>query len=304
MNPNLLDTWIDRYLHHLVVEKGLSRNTLEAYARDLQGFSAFLSPKNGSGPKEISSDQIIVYFKKVRMGGLSPRSLGRNISSLKGFFKFLLQEGVLDENPVRHLRSPKVIPKLPTTLNKEDIERLLSQPTAAAPFGARDRAMFELLYATGLRVSELVGLSVNDVNLEVGYLRTKGKGSKERIVPIGKAAIEALKNYVEGSRRTAALKSRQPTLFLGPRGRGITRQGFWKLLRKHASAAGIAKRISPHTLRHSFATHLLERGADLRSVQTMLGHADIATTQIYTHVSRDHLKRVHQKYHPREYKQG
>ncbi len=299
MKQDSLNVWIDRYLHHLTVEKGLSRNTLESYARDLQGFLAYVSPENGSGPEKISPEKIILYFKKLRAGGLSPRSLGRNVSSLKGFFRFLLQEGASDENPLRHFRTPRVIPRLPTVLGQKDIEKLLNQPQPADPGGARDRAMFELLYASGLRVSELVGLSVNDVNLEVGYVRTKGKGSKERIVPIGRAAIEALKNYVEGPRRKAALKSRRPILFLGPGGRGITRQGFWKLLRRHASAAGITQRITPHMLRHSFATHLLERGADLRSVQTMLGHADIATTQIYTHVSRDHLKRIHQKYHPR-----
>jgi integrase/recombinase XerD len=180
-----------------------------------------------------------------------------------------------------------------------EVEDLLRQPDPARPLGNRDRAMLELLYATGLRVSELVHLSVNDVNVEVGYVRTKGKGARERIVPIGQAARQTLKGYLEGPRRNWALRSSNTTLFLGRGGREITRQGFWKILRKHAQAAGIGRRITPHTLRHSFATHLLERGADLRSVQSMLGHVDIATTQVYTHVSREHLKRLHQKYHPR-----
>jgi integrase/recombinase XerD len=304
LSSNVFDKWVDRYLHHLAVEKGLSRNTLDAYAHDLHRFFAFLSPANGLDPLSTPPEQILHYFKTLRTEKLSPRSVARNVSALKGFYKFLLQEGILDQNPLRHLRTPKVIPGLPEVLNREEVEKLLQKPEPSKPLGMRDRAMFELLYASGLRVSELVGLSVNDVNLEVGYVRARGKGSKERLVPIGRAAIQALKDYVGGPRHPLAMKTNRQTLFLGRRGQGITRQGFWKLLRKYAGAAGIAKRITPHTLRHSFATHLLERGADLRSVQTMLGHADIATTQIYTHVSRDHLKRLHQKFHPREYKRG
>jgi integrase/recombinase XerD len=302
LNGKGFDDWIDRYLHHLIVEKGLSRNTIEAYARDLRGYSAFLQEHSGSDSLTVSSDKFIYYFKLLRTEKLSPRSLARNISTLKGFYKFLLQEGVLEENPLRHLRTPRVIPRLPEILTREDVEQVLAQVKAEKPLGLRDRAMLEILYATGLRVSELVHLSVHDVDLEVGYLRTKGKGSKERIVPIGGAAIRALKDYLQGSRQVSAVKAEGQTLFLGRGGRGITRQGFWKLLRRYASTAGIRKKITPHTLRHSFATHLLEGGADLRSVQSMLGHADIATTQIYTHVSRDHLKRLHQKYHPREFK--
>jgi integrase/recombinase XerD len=298
------DAWVDRYLNHLVVEKGLSRNTIEAYAGDLRGFSIFLGEKKGFQPEMVSPEKVIRYFKNLRTQGRSPRSLARNVSALKGFYRFLLQEGGVRENPLRHLRTPRIIPKLPDVLTREDIEKILQQPESGKPAGKRDQAMLELLYATGLRVSELVHLSLNDVNLEVGYLRTKGKGMKERIVPIGGAAIAALKEYLGGPRHNQTLRSSSPTLFLGRGGRGITRQGFWKILRKHASAAGIPKRITPHTLRHSFATHLLERGADLRSVQSMLGHADIATTQIYTHVSRDHLKRLHQRYHPREYRRG
>ena len=296
------DDWIDRYLHHLIVERGLSRNTIEAYARDLRGFAAFLEKQKDSNPLTASADKILFYFKLLREERLSPRSLARSISALKGLYKFLLQEGALEENPLRHLRTPRVTPRLPEVLTGEDIEQIMKQVKPEKPLGLRDRAMLELLYATGLRVSELVHLSVHDVNLEVGYLRTKGKGSKERIVPIGRAAVRALKEYLRDSGHALARKSEGQALFLGRRGRGITRQGFWKLLRRYAAVSGIRKKITPHTLRHSFATHLLEGGADLRSVQSMLGHADIATTQIYTHVSREHLKRLHQKYHPREFK--
>ncbi len=293
------DHWLDRFLHHLVVEKGLSRNTLEAYARDLHGYLAFLAERGISSLRESSVDQIMGYFKLLRQKGLSARSAARALSALRGFHKFLLQDGGISQNPLRRLRAPKVVPRLPGVMTFQEVEDLLRQPDPAQPLGNRDRAMLELLYATGLRVSELVHLSVNDVNLEVGYVRTKGKGARERIVPIGRAAGEALKGYLEGPRRSWALRFSNPTLFLGRRGRQITRQGFWKILRRHARAAGITKRITPHTLRHSFATHLLERGADLRSVQSMLGHVDIATTQVYTHVSRERLKRLHQKYHPR-----
>jgi integrase/recombinase XerD len=294
-----LDNWLDRFWDHLAVERGLSRNTLEAYARDLQGYRAFLSEQGVSRVEDSSAEQIMGYSKHLREGGLSARSVARTLSALKGFHKFLLQDGAIQQNPLRRLRVPKVFPRLPSVLTPGEVEELLRQPDPGHPLGVRDRAMLELLYAAGLRVSELVYLSVNDVNLEVGYVRAKGKGAKERIVPIGGTACRALKEYLEGPRHSWALKSSNGTLFLGRGGRKITRQGFWKILKKHARAAGIQKRITPHTLRHSCATHLLERGADLRSVQSMLGHVDISTTQVYTHVSREHLKRVHQKYHPR-----
>jgi integrase/recombinase XerD len=293
------DHWMDRFLHHLAVEKGLSRNTLEAYARDLQGYLAFLAERKTFNLLESSDEQIFGYFKFLRAKGLSARSTARTLSALRGFYKFLLQDRAISQNPLRRLRAPRVVPRLPGVLTTKEVEDLLRQPDPVQPLGNRDRAMLELLYATGLRVSELVHLSMNDVNLEVGYVRTKGKGGRERIVPIGQVARQTLKGYLEGPRRNWAMQTPNATLFLGRGGRGITRQGFWKILRKHARAAGIAKRITPHTLRHSFATHLLENGADLRSVQSMLGHVDIATTQVYTHVSREHLKRLHQKYHPR-----
>jgi integrase/recombinase XerD len=294
-----LDDWIDRFLHHLTVEKGLSRNTLEAYARDLQGYACYLRKGGIAAIQGTSVEQTMGYLRHLRGKNLSARSQARLLSTLKGFYKFLVEERVMEENPLRRLRSPKLAFRLPEVLTPLEVENILRQPDPQKPLGIRDQAMLELLYATGLRVSELVHLSLNDVNLEVGYVRTKGKGSKERIVPLGGAARRSLQGYLQGPRGLIARKSAKPTLFIGRGGRGITRQGFWKILRKHAQAAGIGKRITPHIIRHSFATHLLERGADLRSVQSMLGHVDIATTQIYTHVSREHLKQLHRKYHPR-----
>jgi integrase/recombinase XerD len=297
--PENLEPWIDRFLHHLAVEKGLSPNTLEAYGRDLQAYTAVLREKGTLEVEKISPEQSLNYLKVLRSRGLSARSQARVLSVLRGFHKFLLQEQAVEENPVRRVRSPRVVPRLPSVLTPKEMEDLLQQPDPNEPLGVRDRAMLELLYAAGLRVSELVHLSVNDVNLEVGYVRTKGKGAKERIVPLGKAACRALEEYLKGPRLLHPLRSSHPVLFVGRGGRGLTRQGFWKILRGYARGSGIQKRITPHTMRHSFATHLLERGADLRSVQSMLGHADIATTQVYTHLSREHLKRLHQKFHPR-----
>jgi integrase/recombinase XerD len=297
MNESL-HYWSDRFLEHISVEKGLSRNTLEAYAHDMKAFTSFLLDQGIQGIGNHTPEYPMNFVKHLRGRGLSPRSVARILSTLKGFYRFLMLEKAITSNPLQKIRTPKTVPRLPSVLNTAEVEELLRQPDLSAGMGIRDRAMLELLYATGLRVSELVDLSVNDVNLEVGYLRTKGKGSKERIVPIGAAAVRALKGYLDGLRRKFASAS-PSALFLGRGGHKITRQGFWKILRKYAQTAGIRKRITPHTLRHSFATHLLERGADLRSVQTMLGHADIATTQIYTQVSREHLKQLHQKFHPR-----
>ncbi len=294
-----LDRWVDNFLHRQSVEKGVSRNTLEAYARDLQAYTLFLRERGLTTPEGSSVEDTMGFFRSLRAKGLSARTQARILSTLKGFHKFLMEEGVAAENPLRRLRTPKLTPKLPAVLSPVEIEDLLRQPDARKPLGLRDRAMLELLYATGLRVSELIHLSLNDVNLDVGYVQTQGKGSKERIIPLGGAARRALQDYLHGPRSLMARTSRKAFLFLGRGGRGITRQGFWKILRRHAREAAIDKRITPHMLRHSFATHLLERGADLRSVQSMLGHADIATTQVYTHVSREHLKQLHRKHHPR-----
>ena len=299
MNDSI-DIWIDRFIDHIAIEKGLSPNTLEAYRNDLQSYATHVTKSSKS--KTFRGDQkeaVLDFFKKLQNQGLSKRTLARILSTLKGFYKFLLKENQIPENPLQRIRAPKIIPKLPIVINRQEIEDLISQPNRNDSLGIRDWAMLELLYATGLRVSELINLSINDVNLEAGYLRTKGKGGRERIVPIGGAAIRALQTYLTGPRKDLALRCRSANLFLGRSGRKITRQGFWKILRKYVEAAKITKRVTPHTFRHSFATHLLEGGADLRSVQSMLGHADISTTQIYTQISRDHLKQLHQKLHPR-----
>ena len=294
-----LDHWIDQFLRHAAVEKGLSVNTLEAYARDLRGYGLMLRGKGIVRAEEISPEEPPNYLKSLRARGISPRSQARVLSTLRGFHKFLLRERATGENPLRRVRSPRVAPRLPSVLSPGEMEELLRQPDSRRPQGVRDRAMLELLYAAGLRVSELVRLSVNDVNLEVGVVRARGKGSKERIVPLGQAACRALKEYLDGPRRLHPLRTSNPPLFVGPRGRELTRQGVWKLLKGYARKAGVRKRITPHTLRHSFATHLLEGGADLRTVQILLGHVNIATTEIYTHVSKDQLKSVHKRFHPR-----
>lgn len=294
-----LDYWLDNYLHYLSVEKGLSRNTLEAYARDLQGYAYFLRQNGEEDLEKSSADDIRKFLQDLKARRLSPRSQARIISALRGFYKFLIREQALMDTPLRQLRTPKVPPRLPEVLNFQEIEGLLRQPNPNTALGIRDRSMLELLYATGLRVSELVNLTLNDLNLDIGYVRTKGKGGKERIVPLGEKARLALWDYLNGPRRKLRLEGGGAILFIGKGGKGLTRQGFWKIIKKHARAAGIKKRITPHMLRHSFATHLLERGADLRSVQSMLGHADIATTQLYTHVSREHLKKIHRQLHPR-----
>jgi integrase/recombinase XerD len=230
---------------------------------------------------------------------LSKRSQARNVSAIKTFFRFLVSEGKMKENPARLVETPRIQQKLPDILSVDEVERLLLQPDVATPLGQRDRAMLELLYATGLRVSELVHLRLLDVNLEAGFVKTLGKGSKERMVPFGEKARQAIKTYLSDGRSALLKEGHPPYLFLNFRGKPLTRQGFWKIIKNHGIMAGIKKNIKPHGLRHSFASHLLEAGADLRSVQLMLGHADITTTQIYTHVTRERLKELHGTCHPR-----
>jgi integrase/recombinase XerD len=287
----------DQFLDHLRVERGLAGNTIQAYSRDLMRFLHFLEEK-GVGPLDVSQAHMLAYMSSLQ-GKISIRSAARNLSTLKHFFRFLSTSGRIKSSPTRLLSTPKIPLKLPGVLSREEVERLLAQPDPASRLGLRDRAMLELLYATGLRVSELVNLKVQNVNLQAGYVRTMGKGSKERMVPMGAKALDALREYI-GDSRPALLKRRTSSfLFPNPRGKPISRQGFWKLIRDYGRKAGIRKEIKPHLLRHSFASHLLECGADLRSVQIMLGHADISTTQIYTHVTRERLKEIHEKYHPR-----
>lgn len=292
-----MDELADQFINYLRVERGLADNTVQAYSRDLTRFFLFLEERKLS-PLEISRDRITEHVGMLARR-LSSKSVVRNISAIKTFFRFLVSEGMIKSSPARLLETPRLYRRLPGVLSQAEVERLLCQPDPSKPVGQRDRAMLELLYATGLRVSELVGLKTSNINLEAGYVRTLGKGSKERIVPMGEKAMEAVKEYLSDGRHKMAKGTNSPYLFLNFRGRGMTRQGFWKIIKKHGSDALIKKKITPHSIRHSFASHLLEAGADLRSVQVMLGHADISTTQIYTHVTRERLKELHERCHPR-----
>ncbi len=291
------DLLADQFIHHLRVERGLAENTIESYSRDLARFFRFLEDRDLSPPAVTRND--LTDYMAALDGELSHRSLARNLSALRMFFRFLVSEGKMTQSPARLLGSPKLPLKLPNILSRAEVETLLAQPRTRDRLGQRDKAMLELLYATGLRVSELVGLKIQQINLEAGFVRTMGKGSKERMVPMGAKAIEALRVYLFDGRVALLKKGGNPYLFLNVRGGPLTRQGFWKIIKKYGLQAGIRKKITPHLLRHSFASHLLECGADLRAVQVMLGHADISTTQIYTHVTRERLKEVHKRHHPR-----
>lgn len=288
---------LESFLEFLSVEKGLSDNTILSYHRDIKKFFRFLQRMKISF-LDPGEEVLSRFIQHASRSGLSSRSITRLISSLKAFYKFLVLDGITKKNPALSLHSPKSMFSLPKYLRVKEVERLLNQPKEKDKMGLRDKAMLELLYATGLRVSELVLLKIKDLNQEDGFLICRGKGGKERIVPFGNAAVNALQEYLENA-RPRLLKGPNDYLFLTYRGDAFTRQGFWKLLKSYAQKAGIASKISPHILRHSFATHLLERGADLRSVQLMLGHSQITSTQIYTHVSRERLRRVYDKYHPR-----
>jgi integrase/recombinase XerD len=294
------DALLDRYLDFLMVEKGLAAQTIEAYSRDLVRYISFLVESARATVSEADTPLILKYLISMREDGLNARSRARHLVSIRGFYRFLTQEEILPSDPSRLIDLPKSGLKLPDVLTIDEVKRLLDAPDPKKPSGCRDAAMLELLYAAGLRVSELITLKLQDVNLTAGYVRVFGKGAKERVVPIGQYAQEKIRRFISGARQ-ALLKDRvSATLFVARAGKPLSRQGFWKLIKRYGLRAGLRKVITPHTLRHSFASHLLEGGADLRAVQTMLGHADIATTQIYTHVARDHLKYLHQKFHPRE----
>jgi integrase/recombinase XerD len=288
---------LDQFMNQLKVERGLSANTLAAYSHDLLTFFDFLGRK-GVAPLEATQDDLIAFVGEKRPH-LSARSLARCLVSIRMFYRFCVSEEKIETNPARLLGIPKLHQHLPDILSRDEVEALLSQPDVQTVLGKRDKAMLELLYATGLRVTELIDLRVNNINLDAGFVRTMGKGSKERIVPMGSQAMDALRQYLGGGRASLLKRGGSSCLFLSSRGRSMTRQGFWKIIKGYALKAGIVRRVTPHTLRHSFATHLLEGGADLRSVQVMLGHSDISTTQIYTHVAREKLRSIHEKYHPR-----
>lgn len=296
---NAIHDVIDRYINYLVVEKGLAEATIESYAGDLEKFAGFLKSSRIHAIAESDTTVIFKYLILLRNDGLSTRSRARHLVTLRGFFKFLIQEKILQKDPTRIVDLPKTGIKLPDVLSVEEIISILNAPDTSRPRGIRDAAMMELLYAAGLRVSELIHVKVQDINLEVGFVRTFGKGAKERIVPIGSQAREKINDYIIHARSILLKKQVSKYLFVARAGNPMTRQGFWKLLKRYAIQAGITKKITPHSFRHSFASHLLEGGADLRSVQMMLGHVDISTTQIYTHVARDHLKKLHAQFHPR-----
>lgn len=289
---------LDGYLDHLRVEKGLAARSVEAYAGDLIRFAVYVR-QAGKTFATVDSGDVAGWLVSLSKAGISARAQARKLSALRGFYKFLLVEKHIQSDPTALVTGPKLPRKLPHVLSFQEVEQLLMAPDRCSPRGARDYAMIQLLYASGLRVSELVGLKVSDVDLDQSFVSVLGKGDKRRLVPFGEVAKEALLAYVREVRPKWAARADSSHLFLTERGKGMTRQGFWKLLGRYARAAGIDKPISPHKLRHSFATHLLERGADLRSVQTMLGHADIATTQVYTHVTAEHLRVTHGRFHPR-----
>ncbi len=294
-----MEQFLDQFMNYLAVERGLAANTLEAYGRDLARYLDFLEQEKLLVPDAITGGHIVRFLGLLKSSGLAPRSRTRSLVAVRTFHKFLLAEKKASANPASRIESMRLMQSLPAVLSPGEVEKLLAAPREDTAIGARDRAMLELLYATGLRVSELVGLKISDIQAAVGCLRTIGKGCKERVVPVGEAALVELATYLDGGRPALDKGKGSPFLFLNRSGKGLTRQGFWKIIKRRTLQAGIRKNITPHTLRHSFATHLLENGADLRAVQTMLGHADISTTQIYTHVTRERLRRLHEQFHPR-----
>lgn len=297
MSP--LEPALDLFIAHVRIEKGLAANSVEGYARDLRRYLEDLEGHGVRSWEEVDRSQIRTHLARLTESGLSARSQARALSAIRSLHALLVKERLVEKDPCDEIASPRIGRALPRPVTREEVRAILRGPDVRKPNGVRDRAMLELLYATGLRVSELVSLGLNDLDLETRVLRARGKGGKERIVPLGTPAARAVKAWV-ATARGRVLKGRlSKDLFVSPRGRRMTRQGFAKMLDRYARAAGIGRRVSPHKLRHSFATHLLEGGADLRAVQAMLGHADISTTQIYTHVDRSHVQRLHARFHPR-----
>jgi len=282
-----------------VVERGLSANSIAAYRRDLEQYQEFLEAHGVTSYRETELDTLLLYAGYLWQRHLSETTVARKLTALRMFYQYLLRDGYLDRDIATHLELPKLARQLPAILTRQEVAHILAQPDRTTCAGIRDLALLELLYATGLRVSELIALRLGSLALEVGFLRCLGKGGKERLIPVGEMAMEAVLRYLHNARDHFVRPDSGDILFLTNRGRAFSRVGVWKLVKKYARRAGVHKEISPHTFRHSFATHLLEGGADLRSIQEMLGHSSIATTQIYTHVSREHLRAVYQKAHPR-----
>ena len=289
---------IDAYLDHLRVERRLARLTIESYSRDLLALSRF-AESAGLAVERLSRQDLEAFVRGLMTSGLSPRSTARAVACVRGFYRFMVLDRRLEASPADDLRAPRAWPALPRFLSLDEVDRLLDAPDVTTPRGLRDRAMVELLYATGLRVSELVGLRAADLNLEAGYLTCTGKGDKQRIVPMGDQAVAWIQRYIREARPALLHQRTTPRLFVNARGGGLSRVGFWKLLRAHGVKAGLPRGLSPHVLRHSFATHLLDRGADLRAIQMMLGHADLSTTQVYTHVLDARMRTIYERFHPR-----
>lgn len=292
---------LEDYIHFLKIERQLAENTITSYRRDLTDYIEFIDSSKMKSIDAVTRQSIIAYLQVMNDEGKSARTVSRHISSIRSFHQFLLREKVTTNDPTVHIELPKIEQKLPRILSLDEVGKLIDAPDQSKPQGVRDVALLEMLYGTGMRVSELINLDLDNIHLTMGFVRVFGKGGKERIIPLGNKAIEACTKYVNEVRPKflAKLTGSQDALFVNMRGGRLTRQGCWKLLKAHALGVNIQKKMTPHILRHSFATHLIENGADLRAVQEMLGHADISTTQIYTHVSRTRLKEVYVKFHPR-----
>ena len=289
---------IDRYLDHLRVERRLADHTLESYARDLGALAAF-SAGVDRAPESLDRAALEAFVRQRMSSGLSPRSVARSVAAVRGFYRFLVVDRQLDHSPAEDLRPPRAWPALPAFLSIEEVDALIAQPVVATPRGLRDRAMIELLYATGMRVSELISVRPADLHVDEHYLTCIGKGNKERLIPMGEQAAHWIQRYQRDARPGLLKGKPSPRLFVNARGRPLSRVGFWKILKGHGRRANLPRSLSPHVLRHSFATHLLERGADLRAIQLMLGHSDLSTTQIYTHVLEARLRSIYDRFHPR-----
>jgi integrase/recombinase XerD len=286
------------YLDHLRVERGLAENSLLAYERDLGRLRAFAGTR-ALAASSLRQDDLAAFIQSLRGQGLAARSVARTVHAIRGFYRFAVREGRIDADPMENLKAPRAFTALPRYLTQAQVEALLEAPDTKSPLGIRDRAILEVLYATGLRVSELVGLRPADLDLDLGILTCMGKGRKERLVPLGRSAQRWVRRYIDEVRGGLSRGKAAPTLFLNARGGRLSRMGLWLVVRRHGIVAGVERTLTPHVLRHSFATHLLEHGADLRALQEMLGHADISTTQIYTHVTRERLRAVYDRFHPR-----
>jgi len=295
----MMNELINQFLDYLSIEKGLSQNTITSYRQDLLKFAEYAKTRKHEKAQSVTRHDLTKYLYYLKDKGLAANSISRNLVAIKVFYRFLIAEKIIKEDPAGAIESPRMLKALPDVMDIQEVARMLDVPNKKTLLGVRDKAALELIYATGMRVSEVVELVLEGLNLDVGYLRCKGKGGKERIIPVGKEARQAITRYLEKSRPKLSKGVHDKHLFLSRLGRKVSRQSFWKMIKKYTKMAGIKKRITPHTLRHSFATHLLEKGADLRSVQEMLGHADISTTQIYTHINKTRLKGIHKKFHPR-----